>query len=247
MSMAIIGAGVSIGTAGYQVYRSVKKDAEAKKYAAQNMRPVFKPDGSIKEVYNMAASNLDNTDLQDYYSSTLDKGLSRGIDAVLKSGGKADFETLNNAHGNQLTAAYESLIKDKNLKTAAFNNAAYNDAKSRDAAFQYNEDAEWKDQKQYEADLRQQAEQSRADAISTGIAAFSNYATATTDPGEYGARTERQEQRRLSRENARFPNAPRVENANPELINVRTAPPVVSRSMAGTIVGFDDWGNPIYG
>lgn len=184
--MAWAAAAVGLATTGYKIYDSAHKASQAKKLAAANKRPVFKADGSIGEVYDLATSEVNNTGLQDYATRQLEQNQSSGIDAILKSGGKADFSTIHNQFGSQLQSAIAMIAKDRAQKIATFNNAAYNKAQSRDAEFSYNQDAPYKDIKQQEAQLRQQAEQSKADAFSAAASTVSNYLTATTKPGQDG-------------------------------------------------------------
>lgn len=184
--MAWAAAAVGLATTGYKIYDSAHKASQAKKLAATNKRPVFKADGSIGEVYDLATSEVNNTGLQDYATRQLEQNQSSGIDAILKSGGKADFSTIHNQFGSQLQSAIAMIAKDRAQKIATFNNAAYNKAQSKDAEFSYNQDAPYKDIKQQEAQLRQQAEQSKADAFSAAASTVSNYLTAKTKPGENG-------------------------------------------------------------
>lgn len=186
MSMALIAGGVTVAAAGYKVYDTAHKNSQAKKLAASNKRPVYNADGTIREVYDIAAANLDNTSLLDYGTNQLEQGQFAGIDAILKSGGRADFGTINNAYGSNLKALIAQMDAKRDQRVATYNNAAYNLSQSRDAEFQYNQDAPFKDKKQQEAMLRQQAEQSKNEAISLAGSAVANYGIATTKPGQYG-------------------------------------------------------------
>lgn len=182
MSWAAVVVGV-VGT-GYKIYDSARKSSQAKKLAASNQRPVYNPDGSIREVYDLATNEVQNPAMQDFISSQLEQGQSNGIDAILKSGGRADFGVVNQQYGNQLRQSVADLMRSRDAKIAAQANAAYNLARSKDTAFSYNKDAPYKDLKQQEAQLRQQSEQSKADAISTAASTVANYGIATSKPGE---------------------------------------------------------------
>lgn len=201
MSLAIIGAGTAIASAGYSVYSSAKKNSQAKKLAAANQRPIFNADGSIKDVYNLALSEINNTDTQDLGVNQLQQNQMAGIDAMLKSGSPIDFQTVSNSYGSQLKQLISQVDAQRAQKIAAFNNSAYNVAQSNDAEFQYNQDAHYKDMKQQEAVLRQQSEQAKMDAISYAGSAIANYGIATAKPGQYG----------------------KVDNATPELMSTQNA------------------------
>lgn len=175
---------VGAATTGYKIYDSAHKSSQAKKLAAANKRPVFKADGSIQEVYDLATSEVNNTRVEDYATRQLEQSQSSGIDAILKSGGKADFGTVHNQFGGQLQAAITMIGRDRAQKVASLNNAAYAKAQSKDAEFSYNRDAPFKDLKQQEAQLRQQSEQSKADAFSAASSTVGGYLTATLKPGD---------------------------------------------------------------
>lgn len=257
--MSWVAVGVGVVTTGYKVYDSARKNSAAKKLAANNVRPDYTPSPEIGDVYNLALSEVNNTQQQDYATRQLDNSFSNGIDAVLKSGGKADFGTVYNTYGNQMNAILSTLSKSRDAKIAAANNAAYNVAASKDASFQYNQDAPFKDAKQREAILRQQAEQSKMDAIDTAASTVANYGTATTNPGQYGTTG--------SIDNTGVNTAPRMANANPEKIgtyNQTHGFDINSTQLPGSvnapasndlsvenintkpIVGYNVFGDPIY-
>lgn len=251
MSLAIVAAGVGIVSTGYSVYNSAHKASQAKKLAASNVRPVFKPDGSIDDVLTLSASNINNDRLLDYGANQIQQNESSGIDAILKSGGKADFQTINNSYGSNIKAVIASADAAKDARIAAFNNAAYNKAKSADASFQYNEDAPYKDTKQQEASLRAEAEQSKMDAISGAATTVANYGTMTIKPGDGHANANaRRDNAALNSRidttlaiNAGDP----VSRANPDL-NTPAVPAATGATIGGTrIVRYDAWGNPVYG
>lgn len=258
MSVAIISAGVGVVSAGYSVYNSAHKASQAKKLAASNLRPIYKPDGSIQDVYNLNAQNIDDTRLLDYGTNEAQQGLSSGIDAILKSGGRADFQTINNNYGSELKSIIAQTDARRDARIATFNNAAYNKAQSSDAAFEYNQDAPFKDKKQQEAELRKESAQATADAITTAAGTVANYGTATNAPGQYG--TSPNVARGNANVNSQLDNrllidaANPVPNANPDLIpnNPQRATgagiPAGSSGTAGSkIIDFDEFGNPIYG
>jgi hypothetical protein len=87
-----------------------------------------------------------------------------------------------------MNAMLLTLQRNRDARIAAANNAAYNVAKAKDAEFQYNLDAPYKDKKQEEAVLRQQAEQSKSDAINTIASTAANYGIATSQAGQYGSK-----------------------------------------------------------
>lgn len=257
MSLALIGAGVGILATGYSVYNSARKDSKADAMAKGNVRPVFNPDGSIRELKDLAISNLSDTDLQDFGARQIEQRQAAGIDAVLKSGGKLDFGTVNGVFGNDLQAllAQLKIQKDKNL--ALVNDATYNAQQQQDAIFQYNYDAPFKDKEQAEAALRQQAEQSRADAFNNLSSTVANYGTATNRPGQYGNQTPRQQNRAINNEldtrleaNAANP----VPRANPLAVTPQTFQQpagAINTNFDYTnfrpITGYNVDGTPIYG
>jgi len=176
---------MAMGTA-YKIFDSIRKNRQAKELAKNNVRPVYQRGSEIDDVYNLSASELGNNQQQDFVAQQLAQSQSSGIDAILKSGGRADFGVINNAYGSQFQAALSNLSKVRDQKIANFNNAAYSLAKAKDAEFQYNKDAPYKDAKQAEALLRQQAEQSKNEAISMAIGMEANAKTQGLTPGQYG-------------------------------------------------------------
>lgn len=255
MSLAIVGAGVGIAGTAYSVYNSAHKASQANKLAKENIRPVFNPDGSIKELKDLAIANYNDTDLQDFGAEQIQKRQSQAIDAVLKSGGKVDFGTVNGVFGNDLQALMAQLKMKKDSNLALVNNATYNEQQQQDAIFQYNRDAPYKDKALQEAALRQQSEQSKADAFNTAASTVSNYGVATNRPGAYANPTGRQQNRAI---NSELDNTLAIDTASP----VAAANPVLSQPQAApagaintnfdytnfrTIVGYNKDGSPIYG
>jgi len=172
--------------ASYKIFDSIRKNKQAKDIAKNNVRPVYQRSGEIDDVYNLSASELGNNQQQDFAAQQLAQSQASGIDAILKSGGRADFGVINNSYGNQLQAALTNLSRQRDQKVANFNNAAYSLAKAKDAEFQYNKDAPYKDAKQAEALLRQQAEASKNEAISIAAGMEANSKTEDLAPGQYG-------------------------------------------------------------
>ena len=186
MAFVAISAGLGVAATAYNVVDSVNKNNAAKKIGESNARPIYNAPEEIDQVKQLAASEVNNTFLEDSVLRTLGQSQSQGIDAILKSGGKADFSTIHSSYGNNLTAALQMLYKDRDQKVATLNNAAYNSGQSKDAEFQYNQDAPFKDRKQQEAILRNQSAQAAAQAFNMAASTVSNYATANTKPGDYG-------------------------------------------------------------
>ena len=186
MSFVGIAVGTSIAGAGYKIFDSVKKDKQADKIAAANQRPVYDHPEEIDQVYDVAASEVNNTLEEDLATQQLQLNASDSIDAILKSGGRADFGVINGTYGNQLRAMIASLAAKRDARIAAYNTAAYNKAKAKDAEFSYNEDAPFKDAKEQEALLRQQGEQSKMAGINGIIGVASDLATGNLKPGQYG-------------------------------------------------------------
>ncbi len=186
MAFVAISAGVGIAATAYNVVDSVNKNAAAKKLGESNTRPAYNAPPEIDEVKQLAASEVNNTYLEDSVMRNLAQSQSQGIDAILKSGGKADFSTIHNTYGTQLTAALQTLYKDRDQKIATYNSAAYASAQANDAEFQYNKDAPFKDKKQQEATLRQQSAQAASAAFSTAASTVSNLGIAKAKQGQYG-------------------------------------------------------------
>lgn len=257
MSFALIAGGVTVAGAGYKIYDTAHKNSVANQMAKTNKRPVYNPDGTVKYVYDMAAANLSDTGLQDYGQRQIEQRQSDAIDAVLKSGGKADFNVIHSTYGNDIQSLLANIEREKAQRIAAFNNAAYNKQQQQDTTFQVNQLDPYKDQKQAEALLRQQAEQSKNEAISTVSSAVGNYGITTSQPGQYGIQTPGQQNRAI---NSALDNTIAANAANPVSgANPAVAPASDYRQPAGTIntnfdytnfrplIGYNTDGTPIYG
>ena len=255
----IISSGVSGLASAYKLFDSVRKNKQAKNIERNTKRPVYNRPGEIDDVYNIAASEVDNTAMKDFATDQANQTFTAGVDAILKSGGKADFATIYNTYGNTLKSLSYALSKERDAKIAAFNNAAYNKAKAKDTEFQYNKDAPYKDAMQKAAALRGQGEQSKNEAISLLGAGVSNYLIANARPGEYGVN-----------DIPEATGANRVSMANPTIITPTPAPGNLSipansslpypasnqnstSSDAGIltndgryIIGYDEYNDPIY-
>lgn len=169
--------------AGYKIYDSSQKKKQAKKIEKNTVRPVYNKPGEINDVYNLMASEVNDTGQQDYVSQITGLSEANGIDAILKSGGKADFATIHNTFGSQLGQMLQQLKSNRANNIASFNNSAYAKGKASDTEFQYNQDAPYKDAMQLKALLLTQSEQSKADAVNLAASGVANYGTATLSPG----------------------------------------------------------------
>jgi hypothetical protein len=191
MSYAAIVVGV-VGT-GYSIYNSEKQRSEKKKAAeklnAENVRPIYNKPKEIDDVYQLAASEVNDTGLQDYVSGNAAMSEANGIDAILKSGGKADFATIHSTFGKQLAPMLQSIKNNRATNIANFNNAAYLKGKSSDTEFQYNRDQPFKDNKQLAALLKTQEAEARANTINSAISGTSSIMTALTKPGGRNGQT----------------------------------------------------------
>lgn len=245
-------AGLSALSTGYKIYDSVRKNKQAKEIERNTKRSIYNRPEEIDNAYNFAASEVDNTGLQDYITTQANQGLSTSLDAILKSGGKADFATVNNSYGNTLRAAIGAISKDRAQKIATLNNTAYNLARAKDAEFQYNKDAPYKDKMQKAAMLRGQAAQSANEAFGVAAAGLSNYATATTRPGEYGVSdVEGAPSASMERLPYNPSTIPPPQRQNSMSIQPIQAPPYQSELLDTQpanwqISSFDEWGNPVY-
>jgi hypothetical protein len=251
-----ISAGISGLTAGYKIYDSVRKNKAANAIERNTKRPIYNHSSLIDDAYNTAMAEVNNTQGQDLATQQLDSGLYGGIDAVLKSGGKADFGTIYNNYGTQMKGLLATTEKNRDSRIAAANNAAYNLAAAKDAEFQYNQDAPFKDAKQREAQLRGQAAQSLNEGISAIAGGVGNALTENLKPGQYGTTG--------SVDNTGVNTAPRFANSNPDLIGVDAnqfrqqgagvLPAATAAATGGdmanidtrTVVGYDTFGDPIY-
>ena len=173
--------------ATYKIFDSIRKNRQANEIGRNTVRPVYQRGSEIDDVYNLSASELGNNQQQDFVAQQLEQSQSAGIDAILKSGGKADFGVINNAYGSQFQAALSNVSRARDQKIANYNNAAYSLAKAKDAEFQYNKDAPYKDAKQAEAQLRQQGEQAKNEAISIAAGMEANSKIGNLAPGQYGS------------------------------------------------------------
>lgn len=169
--------------AGYKIYDSSQKKKQAKKIEKNTVRPVYNKPGEINDVYNLMASEVNDTGMQDYVSQRTSQSEANGIDAILKSGGKADFATIHNTFGSQLGQMLQQLKSNRANNIASFNNSAYAKGKASDTEFQYNQDAPYKDAMQLKALLLTQAEQSKADAVNMAATGVANYGTSMLSPG----------------------------------------------------------------
>lgn len=171
---------------GYKIYDSIRKNAQANKIERNNVRPTYNRPREVDDVYSLASSELGNNDAENFAAQALSQNESNGIDAILKSGGKADFGVIHNTYGNQLSGLLSQISKNRDQKIATYNNAAYNLGQAKDAEFMYNKDAPYKDQKQREAQLRGGAENSLNEAFGLAAGGISNYGIAKDKPGQYG-------------------------------------------------------------
>lgn len=186
MAFVAISAGVAAVGTGYNIYKSAKKNSAANKIAESTKRPVYNAPREINDAYNLSLADANDTSMQDFATDALGQNEANGIDAILKSGGKADFGVIHGTYGNNLKAILAEINKNRSAKMAAVYNAAYNNAQAKDAEFSYNEDAPFKDLKQKEGVLRQEAAQYEADAFKTVSQGISNVAHFKLKPGDYG-------------------------------------------------------------
>lgn len=250
-----ISAGVSAITAGYKIFDSIRKNKAANQIGLTTKRPVYNHSSLLDDTYNTALSEVDNNQQQDYATNQLEQNQSNGIDAILKSGGKADFGVINGTYGNQLKSILATLGKSRDSKIAAANNAAYSLAAAKDAEFSYNQDAPFKDLKQQQAQLKGQAAQSLNEGISTIAGGVGNALLSNLKPGQDGTNG--------SVDNTGVNTAPRLANANPDLIrpldfaqpsaSVNTAIAPVNTTATDMpnfdtrqVIGYDAYGDPIY-
>lgn len=256
MSFAIVAAGVGVASAGYSLYKGVKKSAQAKKLAATNVRPVFNADGSIKEVRNLALNEYNSNYERDFTSQELHQNQMEGIDAILKSGGKADFDTIQGTFGKGLQQGLNQIMMGRDRKIANLNNAQYAFAQSKDTEFQYNQDAPFKDTKQQEAALRQESQQEIADGISGIASSVSNYGVSTTKPGNYGktGKVSPEQAPKATAAAWRTP-ASNTMTGPPAWVLNAAKPPVppphtenynMHTPPEGYVTGYDPYGDPIY-
>lgn len=189
MSYAALVIGV-VGT-GYSVYKgahdSAQKKKAAKELTANTRRPYYNKPKEIDDVYNLNASEINDTGLQDYATQISGQSEANGIDAILKSGGKADFSTIHNAFGSQLGQALQAIKSQRANNIAKFNESAYAKGKASDTEFTYNQDEPYRNSRQLAALLQTEAAAEDANttqnAVNGAISLASNYATATTSPG----------------------------------------------------------------
>ena len=186
MAFVAISAGVAAVGTGYNIYKSAKKNSAANKIAESTKRPVYNAPREINDVYNVSLADANDTGMQDFATDALGQNEASGIDAILKSGGKADFGVIHGTYGNQLKSVLAEINKNRSAKMAAVYNAAYNNAQAKDAEFSYNEDAPFKDLKQKEGVLRQEGAQYEADAFKTASQGVSDVGNILLHPGAYG-------------------------------------------------------------
>lgn len=253
MSFLAVTAGATLVGSGYKIYDSARKNSQANKIEAANKRPIYNKPKEIGDAYNVATSEVGDTTLQDFATDSLGQNEANGIDAILKSGGKADFGVIHGTYGTQLKGMLATLAMNRDQKIAAYNNAAYNLAKSKDTEFQYNQDAPFKDAKQQEGLLKQQAEQDKMDAINTITSTAVSLATANIKPGQYGSKNtstgitipdsgvrsiDLPDSGDLRRPSPTIGNAPTLQNRSGGLVE--------SQPGSFIIDHLDEWGNPVY-
>lgn len=257
MSFIGISAGIGAVATGYDIYKSAKKNSAANKIAESTKRPVYNAPHEINDTYNLSLADANDTQEQDFAGDLLGQNEANGIDAILKSGGKADFGVIHGTYGSQLKSLLADVRKNKAAKMAAVYNAAYNNAQAKDAEFSYNLDAPFKDNKQKEGVLRQEGAQYEADAFKTASQGVANYATAKLKPGEYGDNAssfEGVQGRVVAR--ADIPGTPNPtagrRTLDKPLVNPNISLPPAASTNAdfmddGTyIIGYDEYNQPIY-
>lgn len=177
---------VALAVGAYKIYDSIRKNSKANRLAKENKRPVFNADGSIRQVYDTSLSELNSNYEKDFINQELQQNQAAGIEAILQSGGKADFETIKGQFGRGLTNGLSQIQMARDRKIANYNNAAYNLANSANSEFQYNRDAPYKDNKQLEAQFRQGSANSLNEGISDVVAGIADYGIANSKAGQYG-------------------------------------------------------------
>lgn len=182
--------GVQAGKSIYDLFDSIHKNREANKIYRTTKRPVYNRPGEIDDVYNTAASEINNTAASDGMERQASQGLSDGIDAVLKSGNGADFNTIYNNYGKNLNNALAIQNQQRAQRIASYNNAAYNFGKAKDTEFQFNKVAPYMDAMQRAALLKEQGAKALADSFTNVAGAASNFALSQEKPGKYGKTTD---------------------------------------------------------
>lgn len=183
---AVAAAAVQIGKGVYDAFDAARKNKESNKIRKETKRPINNRQTEIDDIANLTTSEVQNTTLADSLERQSEQGLSQGIDAVLKSGGKADFSTIYSNYGSSMDRAIQQQARDRSAKIAAANTAKYNLAKAKDTEWQYNVDAPYKDAMKMAAMLKEQAAKAKADAFTNIAGGFSNLGTSMLKPGEGG-------------------------------------------------------------
>lgn len=172
----------------FGLFSSIKKDRAANEILKNTKRPIYNRPEEINDVANLAASELSSNDTVDFVKTNAESGLSQGIDAILKSGGTADFSTIMNKYGQDLNQAAATVLLDRSRRVANYNNAVYNVAKAKDAEFMYNKDAPFKDNMQRVGQLKAESAKEKASFFTETSGALADMATAFSKPGKYGGK-----------------------------------------------------------
>lgn len=170
----------------YDLIDGLRKNKQANTLYKKYKRPTYKRPEEIDQNYDLAGNELGNDYYANYVGQGLRQGLSRGIDTILKSGGNADFETVYSNYGDSLNSAIGSFEQQRAQRLNSFYTQALNKAKAKDAEFQYNIDAPYKDAMAKAALLKTQSQKAIAGYFNAMIGAAANQGTANTKPGYYG-------------------------------------------------------------
>lgn len=182
---AAASAAIQFGKGIFDLADSIRKKRAANRLERRTNRPVYNMPEEIRAAAELAESEVNNSSVADFYTQNASQGLSQGIDAILKSGGAADFSTINNSYGAQLRAALNTLNQDRAKKIAAVQEANYAVAKAKDTEFQYNKHAPYADAKQRIAELRKQAADAKAGFFTNTSGALANIATMGKKPDAF--------------------------------------------------------------
>lgn len=186
VALGVASSVVQAGRGIFGLISSIRKNREARKILRNTKRPVYNRQREVDEVYDLAANDLAANDVRDYVTNQAGTGLSQAIDAIIKSGGAADFQTIYSNYGDTLERGAMMVSQDRSRRIANYNNAAYNLAKAKDTEFQYNKDAPFKDAMRRANALKGESAKELNSFFENTSGALANAAIAFTKPGDNG-------------------------------------------------------------
>lgn len=174
--IAGIGLALSIGMA----VKGASDQAKARRIQSNNQRPTYNIAPEEKRNQELAEYNSGfglSEGAKQYYMNNAERGLSSGIDAILKGGG--DMNNIGSLYGtfndsNTRLAMIDDQRRMDNLRQLMNQNRSMRDEK--DKSFQFNEYAPYADTAKAASELYSTGSQWISQGVNTGFKAVSTYA-----------------------------------------------------------------------